>query len=343
MSLAQYCTVPLRSSLYNDNEVVMSSFLIKRPTLSTSSLDEQNEATYNYPHHHNLTWKISHKYWCVLRKIQFSYYKDETERKPERVIPITDVLNCRVYEGTKMDLYTRDKTLRFEADDPSVIQMWDKALRSLINGDANYPGPETGIDGIRSPEFETEAKNANAPDDIQQHGVGLDDEEEDEDEDDGFDVVCETDAEATRRPPTAKDGAKTTDICSINNGGVLEEDKEFYESYNPKKDEQLIQSGLLYGQVRNSIRRKRWKSFKGELTNRQLRLVSPTTDKIYASINLDDVVDCVELDKSDPCFALIVTSLRLKFKAKNDDEMIDWIINIKSSVLVREKISNSGP
>ncbi|AGO12599.1 AaceriAER261Cp [[Ashbya] aceris (nom. inval.)] len=333
---AQFSTPALRPTIYDENEVLMSSFLVKRPTQSTSSLDEQQDISSVL--HHNMPWKSNHRYWCVLRRGQFSYYKDQTERKAERVVLVADLLYCRIYDENMLDLYTREKTFRFKADDYALAQKWEQAFKQVMQG--------RGESTVAEPATEEPCLASELPAEIvrpREEAGPTRHEDDEEEEDDGFDVVCETDFEAAphrvgQLSAAEQRSAATSDVASVNNGGVPEEDKAFYEAYNPHGNERLIQSGLLYGQVRNSIRRKKWKPFKGELTNHYLKLVSVATSQVFATIDLAEVVDCVELDKNDPCFALIVTTQRFKFKAKNDEELVDWIINIKSSVIVRERL-----
>ncbi|AET38921.1 Opy1p Ecym_3435 [Eremothecium cymbalariae DBVPG len=339
-------------NLHDDNEVLISSFLVKKPTLNTSSLDDQNETSNNH-RHHNIPWKPNHRYWCVLRRGQFSYYKDETERKPEKVIPISDLIHCRIYDGNKLDIYTRNKTLRFKAEEPNWAKRWMESFKLLIHGDSNGTIPATPTNGLVSPlsegvgalEISNMAKAvSSSPGDIDDD----DNDDNDADYDDGFDVIYQTNAEmggshlGSHQGQAANEKEMAMKVSSVNNTNILQEDADFYEAYNPKNDEKLIQSGIIYGQVKNTIRRKKWKQFWGELTNRRLKLVSVNTDTLYAIIDLNEVVDCVELDEDDPYFALIVSNRRLKFKARNDTEMIDWIIHIKSSILVRQRISHTS-
>ena len=59
---------------------------------------------------------------------------------------------------------------------------------------------------------------------------------------------------------------------------------------------------------------------------------------------MDKIIDCIELDNNskmkndDTNFALITFDERLSFKAANDQDMVDWIINFKSGILIRKKL-----
>lgn len=83
-----------------------------------------------------------------------------------------------------------------------------------------------------------------------------------------------------------------------------------------------------------------------ELTNNSFSLYSFKTGKMKKSIKLDKIVDCIEIDNSsknktgDTNFALITFDERLSFKAANDQDMVDWIINFKSGILIRKKIKS---
>lgn len=312
----------------DSNEILVSSYLTKKPTLNSTSLVKGKHATNikdthvsnasveaTPPSHHWFLKSGSHKYWCVLRRNQLSYYKDKTERKAVSVIPSSDVLNYRTLEEKgELDIYTKKKTFRFKTESRNTLKQWKDALDVFM-------GQEPVADVIDG------AKRSNS------NGTYEGIEDEDEDEDD-YDVICETDVDRGTGIQLS-----ASDVTSINNG-ISEEDKMFYEMYSPQTTPvHLIQSGVLYGRVKKHLGRKKWKKFKAVLDNRTLILQSMSSGKTIKEINLNKVIDCVEVEKTkdDICFAIITYDERLKFRALNEREIIEWIINLKSCVLVRKK------
>lgn len=289
---------PVFSTTEYGDDILINSFLVKKPTVNSSLYLSDN---LNARHHHTKLWKGSHKYWCVLRRSQLSYYKDMSERKPEKVILLDDLIGCRIYNNNKLDIFTKEKTLRFKSDNNELIEQWNASLNLLLNNRKIIP----------------DCNNL---------------ENNNDDDDDKFDTVCEVDIE------NKHDINVLLPTPCINNGPHMsDEDKKFYEIYNPNNSNHLIQSGVLYGQVARSIGSKKWKQFKAELTNVAFTFFSLHTHEAKLRIDLSDLVDCLELDSKEPCFAVITFNQRLKFKALNEQEFINWLVNLKSCLLVRNR------
>ncbi|CAI7149343.1 CPS_collapsed_G0003300.mRNA.1.CDS.1 [Saccharomyces cerevisiae] len=123
--------------------------------------------------------------------------------------------------------------------------------------------------------------------------------------------------------------------CSLTMDEQLSrEDKEFYRMFDPRNAEHQ----------KKLFNRAKWQKFNVELTNTSFNLYSFKTGKLKKSIKLDKIIDCIELDNNskmkndDTNFALITFDERLSFKAANDQDMVDWIINFKSGILIRKKL-----
>ncbi|CAH6720749.1 hypothetical protein CLIB1444_04S07052 [[Candida] jaroonii] len=68
-----------------------------------------------------LKWQ---KIWVVLRNCQLSYYKDEKEAKPLKVINQMDLQTFNVTD--RLNVYTTKKTLHFKDVDQTWIDSWQK-------------------------------------------------------------------------------------------------------------------------------------------------------------------------------------------------------------------------
>lgn len=293
---------------FEDNEeIVYSSYLIKKPTVSKSISSTKQLAT-NWTKWSVKKTKYNHKYWCVLRKTQFSYYKDESERVAEKVIPIQDVLACRSYDD-KLDIFTKGTTLRFKSSDVEVIRKWVSAINSLLPHLNNY-GSESDLEIVES-----------------------DDEQMDEEH--------EREQTHTKSKPkmVSETINSTSDIQSINNG-IFDNDKKFFEFYDPSRPAHLIQSGVIYAKNKRSITGKKWKPYKCQLTNKGAKLFSIKSGNLRYTIPTERIIDCIEIDSKEPYFAIVTFNQRLKLRAINDDELVDWIINIKSCVMVRNSLES---
>ncbi|QEU60690.1 Opy1 [Kluyveromyces lactis] len=294
---------------FEDNEeIIYSSYLVKKPTVS-KSISSTKQLAKNWTNWSVKKTKYNHKYWCVLRKTQFSYYKDESERVAEKVIPIQDILGCRAYGDNKLDIFTKGMTLRFKSPDADVIRSWVQSINELLPHLNNY-GSESDLEIAESDDEQIEGEQAD------EHGI----------------------QKTTQVVKGNKDTNSTSDIKSVNNG-VVEEDKKFFEFYDALKPSHLIQSGVIHAKNKRSLTGRKWKSYKCELTNRSLKLYSIKTGDCRYSVPMENVVDCIEVDSKDPLFAVITFNQRLKLKANDEDELVDWIINIKSCVMVRNSLA----
>ncbi|CDO93679.1 unnamed protein product [Kluyveromyces dobzhanskii CBS 2104] len=294
---------------FGDTEdIIYSSYLVKKPTVS-KSISSTKQLAKSWSSWGVKKTKYNHKYWCVLRKTQFSYYKDESERVAEKVIPTQDLLGCRAYGDNKLDIFSKGMTLRFKSPDADVIRNWVQSVNELLPHLNNY-GSESDLEIAES-------------DDEQAEGEELD----------------EQGGQKTRKTAQEnRESSSTSDIKSINNG-LVEEDKKFFEFYDVLKPSHLIQSGVIYAKNKRSITGRKWKPYKCELTNTSMKLYSLKTGDCRYSVPMENVVDCIEVDSKDPLFAVVTFNQRLKLKANNEDELVDWIINVKSCVMVRNSLA----
>ena len=311
--------------MVNSQEVLVSSYLKKKPTLSTTALSkklEGNDQEHPQPsgsHHGHLyspplRWPRhgDHVYWCVLRRGQFSYYKTKDEKEAINVLPRKDILNYRVLKNDKTLLvYTKDKTLRFKCE-PKILDLWEEGFKKLME------------------ERELKVDTRFADENTNQHAIIDENEDEDDEDDDEGELYLEF----AHVSPTTPD----------NNGSTLgskisEEDRKFFEKYDPQKPEHVIMSTTLYARIKTRFNRRKWKKFKVELSNRCIKLYSIKTGNLKNQFDLVNVIDCVEYESKDlqPVFSLISVNHRIKFKAKTEQLMIDWIVNIKSVILASRK------
>ena len=287
-----------RQTFEDNEEIIYSSYLVKKPTVS-KSLSSTKQLAKSWTN-----WSVkkaprNHEYWCVLRNTQFSYYKDESERVAEKVIPIQDILGCRAYDDNKLDIFTKGMTLRFKSSDENVIRNWMQAITKLLPHLNNY-GSESDLEIAES--------------------------------DDELPEGCKNDEN------DAVEQSSTSNVQSINNG-ILEEDKKFFDFYDITKPSHLIQAGLIFAKNKRSLTGKKWKPYKCQLTNKSLKICSLKTQECRYCIPMEKVVDCIELDSKDPLFAVVTFNQRLKLRANNEDELVDWIINLKSCVMVRNSLA----
>ncbi|CAI4055520.1 hypothetical protein SKDZ_02G2370 [Saccharomyces kudriavzevii ZP591] len=313
----------------NQHEVLMASNLIKKPSTSQNKIpatqsspsnngDADGGVQHYHQHHRHLWWPrtTDHHYWCVLRKNQFAYYKTQDEREAISVIPRFNVLSFKISElDGILTVYTPSKDLIFkfprgqnEKIDKELMHNWKIALEKFLSSPSGNESVTTGSDY-----------------------------DEDEDEDDLI-VVDEK-----AGPSSSKHS------CSLTmDEQPSREDKEFYRMFDPKNAEHQVCSGILYTKVKKKklFNRAKWQKFNVELTNTSFNLYSFKTGKLKKSIKLNKIIDCIELDnnprnKSDDMnFALITFDERLSFKAANDQDMVDWIINFKSGILIRKKFKS---
>ncbi|AJQ00130.1 CPS_HP_G0105870.mRNA.1.CDS.1 [Saccharomyces cerevisiae] len=314
----------------SQHEILIASNLIKKPSTSqnktptaqsssgnSGAADGAPQGYHHHHHHHRHLWwprTTDHQYWCVLRKNQFAYYKTRDEREAISVIPRFDILNFKISElDGILTVYTPSKDLIFkfprgqnEKVGMELMHNWKIALEKFLSSPSGNESVTTGSDY-------------------------------DEEEDDDDLIVVDEKA----GPSSSKHS------CSLTMDEQLSrEDKEFYRMFDPRNAEHQVCSGILYTKVKKKklFNRAKWQKFNVELTNTSFNLYSFKTGKLKKSIKLDKIIDCIELDNNskmkndDTNFALITFDERLSFKAANDQDMVDWIINFKSGILIRKKL-----
>lgn len=75
------------------------------------------------------------KRWAVLRNCQLSYYENESEHKPSRVINRNELLLFAKISGHhkfQFAVYTSKKTFQFRVETEQLFQQWYQALSDLI-------------------------------------------------------------------------------------------------------------------------------------------------------------------------------------------------------------------
>ncbi|CAR24257.1 Opy1p [Lachancea thermotolerans CBS 6340] len=310
--------------LYTDtqhfNDVLISSFLFKKSSSSAATNKLASDHKQSAPgtsspdiggSHHWFMRGGFHKYWCVLRRGQFSYYKDKNERKPVDVIPADQVLDFRVrMDEYRLDFYTKQKTISFGSESQEVLRGWDAALQ----------------------EFVSDRRRSSLP--MRIYDSGNDENDNEcicEDDDDDFEILSEA---------QPQDPEKERDRNVWSSFKVPDEDREFYAIYNPEQPKRVIQTGTLLCRVKKRLGRKTWKRVNAVLENTSLLIESVSSGRLYKKIDLNGVVDCVEDEKSryDTGFAVITYDERTKFRAPSEQDTIEWIMNLKSCVLVRKKL-----
>ncbi|KAL3232080.1 Protein OPY1 [Nakaseomyces bracarensis] len=308
--------------MVDSQEVLVCSYLKKKATLSSTALSKKvesdeygksNGGSHGHLYSPHLRWPRhgDHVYWCVLRRGQFSYYKTKDEREAVNVLLRKEILNYRIHESDRSILiYTRDKTLRFKCEE-ELINKWEEGFKQFF------------ID--KTLRVDT-SKNSNENEPIDEN-----DEFEDEDEEEDGELYLEFEHVTPTTPEEQQ---------AVIEGKLSEEDKKFFNTYDPKKPEHIIMSDTLYTRIKTRFNRRKWKKFKVELTNRYVKLYSVKTNHLKNQLDLVNVVDCVEYESKDldPVFSLISVNHRIKFKAMNEQKMIDWIVNIKSVILASKKL-----
>ncbi|SCV04516.1 LANO_0G10682g1_1 [Lachancea nothofagi CBS 11611] len=360
----------LFTATQHTNDLLIASFLYKRSTTSskvtieesitTVSTNDQPE-TSSTSAHYKFNKSGYHSYWCVLRRGQFSYYKDRSERKPMDVIPADQILDFRVSEkDLRLNFYTSRKTYYLRAESSEILQDWSRALQEFFadkrrrasraeklpndDGSGAEASEDLGHDDDDNADDDDEFNNndkSDTYDDNDELDSEIDNEnhsnenENENENDDDFEMVSEV------RPETEKIHSADSRVFP-----VPDEDREFYAIYNPEQNPpRLIQESVLYCRVKKRLGRKTWKKVAAHLDSNCLRIASLSSGKTYRDIELAEVVDCIE-DESRRCFTgfdVITYDERLKFRALTEQDTIDWIMNLKSCVLARKKLGQLKP
>lgn len=311
--------------LYTDtqhfSDVLISSYLYKKQgsTTAPNKLGIDNKSTTagvsgpsdTANSHHWFAKGGFHSYWCVLRRGQFSYYKDKSERKPVDVIPADQILEFRYLEEEhRLDFYANHKTLSFWSESNEVLRSWNTALQ----------------------EFVADRRRASLPMKLYDSENEEVDNESEYDDDDDFEILSEV-----ARPRNGQSKEPTAERFTFK---VPDEDREFYATYSPELPHCVIRTGTLFCKVKKRLGRKTWKKVVATLENTRLLIKSVSSAKVYKTVDLNDVVDSVEevCSHHDTGFAVITYDERLKFRALNERDTIDWIMTLKSCVLVRKKL-----
>ncbi|CCD22969.1 Opy1p NDAI_0A08150 [Naumovozyma dairenensis CBS 421] len=323
----------------NEHETIISSYLypIHVPTHSHDSA-KSKKSRLTHLTHHPYTKKF--EYWCVLRRNQFSYYKGADEREAVFVIPRNHLLNYKIFwEKLELSLYTVDTTLTFKFPDRNVGKKWDVAwkefFKDIVPSKVSMERQEewnTGQENLAS----ISSSSSSSDDTVDTH---IDGEEREEIDQQRKCCVKKSKEECEKVTP--------------------EDDTLFYKTFDPRLKEHIIQKGILNVKTKKAVRvqvapvrfhSNKWKRFKVELSNRYLKIYSVKSGKLKKNVDLNNVIDSVELNNNnkdetnyvlDTCFAVITINERIKFKANNEKEMIDWIISLKSGILIRKKIMDS--
>ncbi|SJM87541.1 related to protein OPY1 [Zygosaccharomyces bailii] len=329
-------------NIAEENQVLVCSCLTKKGYVSikdgTKSKQHHRHLSGGSPPGHTHWWWPSgdHVYWCVLRKGQFSYYKTKDEREAVDVLPRFDVLNYRVIQDSMIfNLYTKNKTLSFKVNNLALLQNWIEALDIFLSFKVEDETNKT-IEG-------TVIKKS---DSARAHKVESDMSSEDEavffDTEFGLHVM-DVGNDLFEKNKVMSFNSELCNCTAEDSGSTYKNDLEFYRLYDPRNAEQTVRCGVLYARVKTHFNRVRWKKFTATLTNRSFKLCSLKSDKLKKSIPLDKIIDCVEIEDThlDTLFALVLTDERLKFCSMDDNQVVDWIIAFKCSMLVRRKLTRN--
>ncbi|CCE61418.1 hypothetical protein TPHA_0A03410 [Tetrapisispora phaffii CBS 4417] len=323
-----------KSDFLDPHEILIGSYLKKKSALNKHihANPNFNKKHSNDNDHMKLKWLRYHEhvYWCVLRRNQFSYYKTEDEKEAVAVIPRENILNYKIsYNNISnshsyiLFLYTKDKTYTFKflsvnSDDSSIVNKWALALDQFLNNTVSE-------NEELSNEYGTIAQTTSNEPEI----------EEEEHDDEYNDIVTINNKTTCKNNDGTNEGLPI--MKNTNTQFESDPDKSFFETFDPNNKSHIIFTTLLYVHVKSRFNRTKWKHLKCELTNQFLNIYSVKTNKLKKSFDLDSVIDCIEIDNDRFLFALITSDERIEFKALNDEEMIEWIINFKSTVLIRTK------
>ncbi|CDR46744.1 CYFA0S25e01596g1_1 [Cyberlindnera fabianii] len=115
----------------------------------------------------------------------------------------------------------------------------------------------------------------------------------------------------------------------------------YFNSFSSTSPEHIIDSGYLY---RLKKRYKQWKKYYLTLTNHYLYFYKNSKDfennKVYKSINVDEIIDCVELDPLSRsrvfCMLIVTPKKRIRFCADSEDELTKWLVLLKTIVKTRK-------
>ena len=119
-------------SLDKEHEVLVSSYLTGLHIPAAHHPHSPPTPKLIFPRKLNLPHK-KHVLWCVLRRNQFSYYKDEQEREALYVVPGDMILNLKVQkEDGTLSLYSTDTTLTFRFLEHTTQEKWVKAIDEFM-------------------------------------------------------------------------------------------------------------------------------------------------------------------------------------------------------------------
>ncbi|CEP61561.1 Opy1p LALA0_S03e05622g [Lachancea lanzarotensis] len=361
--MADHDTRLLYTATEHLNDVLVSSFLFKRSYGTSGKIAVQepvnlgSESTNG--HHgkavvttqHKFNKSKYHEYWCVLRRGQFSYYKDKSERKAIDVIPAEEILGFRPNEKELLfDFYTIRKTYYLRADSPKVFKDWDYALKEFFADRRLHATSKMELllehttKGESKPrvleagDHDEEDENDDEHDENDENDENDDENDENDENDDDFQILSEA------RQPSPTTYIRRSPSRSV---PVPDEDREFYAIFSPTQvPPRSIQKGVLYCRIKKRLGRRAWKKVSATLDSSSLYISSISSGKLYWRIHLDKVVDAIEDEKNRRCFtgfAIITFDERLKFRAMSEQESIDWIMNLKSCVVARRKLEQLDP
>ncbi|SCU82192.1 LADA_0C03664g1_1 [Lachancea dasiensis] len=342
--MADRDTELLFSATQHTNDVLVSSFLHAKSFTSTGKITIEGpiSAASSNGHPEAVTatsqYKFSksgyHSYWCVLRRGQFSYYKDKQERKPLDVISADQTLDFRISDkDLRIDLYTTRRTFSLKTESLELLQQWREALQEFFVGrrrqrSQTEPTSAKANDGANAGTTSTAVFADEDEDENSDEDAAVEDDHND-DNDDDFEIISEAGPDAGFH-----DGSSRL-------FPVPEEDREFYATYSPEQDPpRELQRGILYCRVRKRLGRKTWKKVAVMLDSAKLHITSVSSKKLYRQIDLRKVVDSIEAgnQRNFTDFAIITYDERLKFRALSEQDTIDWIMNLKSCALARKNL-----
>lgn len=328
----------------DSNDVVLSSYLQKR-----------SKKTHQ--------WK---KKWVVLRQLQLSYYKDSSEHKPLKVIPIKNLLSVSEVQDSqryRFAIYTNNKVIHFKSESEPELRKWMECLRELIE---EHDDTKHLIKEVERLQMEEERPNSPVPiisrslsiqpsgsvPDITPPPTAVDQSDGEESSfysseisDSGF--GANTTIPHIPPPPT---------IQELEEEEEREEELELQQSQHDlqdntnrsvqvsEPDEYIVEQGYL---LRLKKRFMQWRKYYLVLTNKSLYFYNTRHDATlkhvppYKSIPCDQILDVIDVDPLSKskvwCLLIITPKKRIRFSASSEEEVEKWFAALQAIILSHKK------
>ncbi|KAG7196167.1 uncharacterized protein KQ657_000179 [Scheffersomyces spartinae] len=326
------------------NEVVIASYLYKR-----------SKKTHQ--------WKSR---WVVLRQLQLSYYKDSSEHKPLKVIPIKNLLSTSEVQDSqrfRFAIYTNNKVIHFKCESEKELRKWMECLRELIDEHDDtkhmikeverlHMESEGPISPTVLPHSRQNQPNGNLPEIVPPplSGDQSDGEESSfyssEISDSGF--APNTSITHIPPPPTIQElqeEEEREEKLDSQRSQLEVKDNEANESVRlSEHDEYIVEQGYL---LRLKKRFMQWKKYYLVLTNKTLYFYNSKQSALlknilpYKTISCDHIVDVIDVDPLSRskvwCLLIITPTKRIRFCASSEEEVEKWFAALQAVILSNKK------